>query len=263
MDNSLPKPNRMSLNRLFNSVKREKFPWMSEISSRAPMIAIQQVERAFRNFFAGRAEHPKFRSRASGQRFSLTNESVRVDGHSVHLPMVGRVRMAQEPRFSGKLMAVSVSRKAHRWFISFSYEMPEVPAGPTGTGIVGVDLGLRTLATLSDGTKIPNPRPHERMLISRKKKGSRNRRKANDRLARLRARVAGTRNDALHKLTTDLVSRFAVIGIEDLDVKGMQKNRKIARGVADSGFGEFRRQLAYKAGMSGTKVVVADRYYAS
>lgn len=139
--------------------------------------------------------------------------------------------------------------------------------------MVGVDLGVSALATLSTGEPpIPGPKPHKALLnrlrrlsrsLSRKQKGSANRRKAKARLARLHARIANIRSDALHKLTSDLTRRFRTIIIEDLNVKDMVRNRHLARAVSDMGFFEFRRQLEYKAAMRGGQVVVADRFFAS
>ncbi|WP_140162325.1 RNA-guided endonuclease InsQ/TnpB family protein, partial [Xylella fastidiosa] len=138
-----------------------------------------------------------------------------------------------------------------------------------------VDLGVLALATLSTGETICGPRPHRALLgrvrrlsrsVSRKVKGSTNRHKAKATLAHLHARIAAIRLDALHKLTSDLTRRFHTIGIENLTVKGMKgmvKNRHLARSIADMGFFEFRRQLEYKAAMCCAQVVVADRFFAS
>jgi putative transposase len=134
-----------------------------------------------------------------------------------------------------------------------------------------VDLGIKALATLSDDTPpVENPKALRGNLkkrlsrsLSRKLKGSANRRKAKSKLARLHARIANIRNDVMHKLTTDLVTRFAVIGVEDLNVRGMMANGRLARAVADVGMFEFGRQLAYKAAMTGARVVMADRWFAS
>ncbi|WP_249355545.1 transposase [Chloracidobacterium aggregatum] len=139
-------------------------------------------------------------------------------------------------------------------------------------GAVGVDVGVSALATLSTGETIPGPKPHTALLkrlrrlsksLSRKCKGSQNRKRAKARLAKLHARIANIRQDALHKLTTSLTRRFHTIGIENLNVRGMMGNRHLARSIADMGFYEFRRQLEYKAAMRGGVVVVADRFFAS
>lgn len=171
-------------------------------------------------------------------------------------------------------MSATVSRVADRWFVSLTVETQDDPRLPKAEnqGAVGVDLGVKVLATLSTGEMIPGPKAHKALLsrlqrlsrsLSRKKKGSCNRKKAKAKLARLHARISAIRGDALHKLTTNLTSRFHTIGIEDLNVRGMVRNRRLSRAVADMGFFEFRRQLEYKAEMRGSQVVVADRWYAS
>jgi putative transposase len=139
-------------------------------------------------------------------------------------------------------------------------------------GAVGVDVGVSALATLSTGEKIIGPKPHTALLkrlrrlsqsLSRKQKGSQNRRKARAKLAKLHARIAAIRLDALHKLTSSLTRRFHTLVIEDLNVRGMARNRHLARSIADMGFFEFRRQLEYKAERRGGMVMVADRFYPS
>jgi len=135
-----------------------------------------------------------------------------------------------------------------------------------------VDLGVSALATLSTGEVVPGPKAHTALLtrlrrlsrgLSRKQLKSRNREKARRKLARLHARISNIRADALHKLTTDLARRFPLIGIEDLNVKGMMRNHHLARSIADMSFYEFRRQLEYKAAMRGGRIAVADRWYPS
>jgi IS605 OrfB family transposase len=175
--------------------------------------------------------------------------------------------MRETLRFAGKILSATVSRVADRWFVSLAVDTQDDSHLPPAKnqGAVGVDLGVKVLATLSTGEVIPGPKPHKALLcrlqrLSRKKKGSSNHRKAKAQLAKLHARIAHIRSDALHQLTSDLTRRFHTVGIEDLNVKGMVKNRRLARSVADMGFFEFRRQLKYKAAMRAGRVVVADRY---
>jgi putative transposase len=164
---------------------------------------------------------------------------------------------------------------ADRWFVSITVDTQDNLHLPKAEnqGAVGVDLGVKALATLSTGEPpIPGPKAHTALLdrvqrrsrsLSRKQKDSANWRKAKANLAKLHARIANIRSDALNKLTTNLTCRFHTIGIEDLNVQGMVKNRHFARSVSDMGFFEFRRQLEYKAAMRGGLVVVADRWFAS
>ena len=273
-DASLPRPSQMALRRQLNGIKAERFPWMLEVSKNAPQMAIIQLGAAFKNFFAGRAKYPKFRKKGLHDRFSLTNDQFSVDGSRIRIPNLGWVRMRETLRFTGKIMSATVSRVADRWFVSITVDTPEDLPLPKAEnqGAVGVDLGVSALATLSTGESIVGPKAHKALLsrlqrlsrsLSRKIKGSSNRRKAKAKLARLHARIAAIRTDALHKLTTALTCRFHTIGIEDLNVKGMVKNRHLSRAVSDMGFFEFRRQLDYKTAQRGGVVVVADRWYPS
>ena len=199
--------------------------------------------------------------------------------------------MHEPLRFIGKVAEGPVSRTADRWFLSVTVEIPDPPSVPreTQTG-VGVDLGVSALATRSTGEKIVGPKAYADALtqlrrlskhFSRQREAatvraglhpgqpipkgmpsplSQNMRKTPRRMARLHARIANIRAHALHPLTTDLVQRFDVIAIEDLNVAGMLKNHPLARAIADLGFGEFRRQLAYKAAQRGKPVVIVSRW---
>jgi len=273
-DVTLPKPSQMALRRQLNALKREQFPWMLEVTKCAPQMAIIQLGDAFKNFFAGRAKYPQFRKKGVHDRFTLTNDQFSIDGCRIRIPNLGWVRMRESLRFAGKIMSATVSRVADRWFVSITVDTPDRSHLPPAEnqGAVGVDLGVSALATLSTGETIDGPKPHKALLarlqrlsrsLSRKEKGSANRKKAKGKLAKLHARIAAIRSDALHQLTTNLTRRFHTIVVEDLNVRGMVKNRHLARSIADMGFFEFRRQLEYKAAQRGGMIVVADRWYPS
>jgi len=274
-DNSLIKPSQMSLRRQLNALKREQFPWMLEVTKCAPQLAIIQLGQAFQNFFAGRARYPQFRKKGVHDRFSLSNDQFRIDGSRIRIPNLGWVCMREALRFSGKIMSANISRVADRWFVSITVDVPDSSHLPEAKnqGVVGIDLGVSALATLSTGEPpVAGPKAHKALLgrlrrvsrsLSRKQKGSANRNKAKHKLARLHARIANIRSDAMHKFTSDVTRRFHTLGIEDLNVRGMIKNRYLARSIADMSFFELRRQLEYKAGMRGGLVIVADRFYPS
>ncbi|TSE28102.1 transposase [Tepidimonas taiwanensis] len=252
-DNTLPKPSQAALRRQLNAIKRERFPWMLEVTKCAPQMAIIQLGEAFKNFFAGRARYPQFRKKGTHDRFTLANDQFDIDGCRIRIPNLGWVRMREALRFEGHIVSATISREAGRWFASIAIDTDCQPKRPAeNQGAVGVDLGVSALATLSTGEKIEGPKPLQSLLrrlrqlgkrLSRKRKGSRNWVKAKAKLARLHARIANIRRDALHKLTAELTRRFHTIGIEDLSVRGMVRNRHLARSIADMGFGEFRRQL--------------------
>ena len=253
---------------------------MTEVTKNAPQQAIKNLGTAFKNFFEGRADYPRFKKkgvshdsfRADPGTDKQHPNAVEVSGKRVKLPVIGWVKMREALRFNGKIKSATVSRTADRWFVSLTVEVDHTPPVHETQVAGGVDLGVRALATLSDGSAIEGPKALRKNLktlrrrsraLSRKVKGSANRRKAARKLARLHARIANIRKDALHKATTEIVRRFDVIGIEDLHVRGMMANGKLARAVADVGMFEFSRQITYKAAMQGVRIVVADRWFPS
>lgn len=273
VDNTLPKPSQYLLRKQLNAIKREQFPWMLEVTKCAPQMAIIQLGTAFRNFFAGRAAFPQFHKKGVHDSFTISNDLFSLDGCRICIPKLGWVRMRESLRFTGKIMSATISRVAGRWFVSITVEIEDALKQPAkNQGAVGVDLGISALATISTGKKIQGPKPYKVELrrlrrlsrsLSRKQKGSANRKKAQQRLARVHARIASIRQNSLHQLTFNLSSDFSVIGIEDLNVKGMMRNHHMARAIADMGFFEFKRQLRYKIAMRGGQIVVADRWFAS
>lgn len=272
-DPKLAKPSEAALRRQLNAIKRSEFPWMLEIAKNAPQMAITQLGRAFQNFFAKRAGFPTFRRKGRDERFSLTNEAFRVKDKLIRIPKLGWVRMHESVRYVGHILSATISRVAGHWYASITVEMsePSLPLAET-QGAVGVDLGITTLATLSNGEKITGPRPLSKLLkrlrrqsrnMSRKVKRSCNWMKAKLKLARLHDRIANIRRNSLHQLSNDLTRRFHTIGIEDLNVKGMLANGRLARVISDMGFHELRRQLEYKSAWRGRELLIADRWYPS
>lgn len=274
-DNTQTKPSQAALRRQLNAVKRVLFPWMLEVTKNAPQMAIIQLGDAFKNFFAGRSKYPQYKKKGkSHDSFTLSNDQFAVKASRIRIPNLGWVRMRESLRFNGKILSATISRTANRWYASISVETDEQSHLPIAEnqGVVGVDLGVKALATLSNGEVIAGVKPLKQLVatlkrlsrsLSRKTKGSANRHKAKQKIARLHARISFIRQNTLHQLTTDLTRRFHTIGIEDLNVKGMVKNRKLSRAISDMGFFEFRRQLEYKAQMRGGIIVIADRWYPS
>jgi putative transposase len=265
------KPSEISLRKQLNAAKQAQYPWMLESTKNAPQQAIKNLGVAFKNFFEKRAKYPRFKKKGIHDSFRADNGpgTFETDGKRIRLPKIGWVRTRETLRFEGRLLSATVSRCAQRWYVSIQVEVEDVPVVRKNHGTVGVDLGISHLATLSTGEHIDGPKPLKAALVrlrtlskavSRKKKGSRNRCKAVAKLARQHARVSDVRNDFLHKLTTDLVRRFNVIVVEDLNVRGMVKNRHLSRAISDMGFFEFRRQLGYKGPLFGSEILVYPRF---
>ena len=269
------KPSGLSLKKQFNAIKGEHFPWIYEVSKYAAQQPFLHLQSAFRNFFAKRARYPRFKRKGVHDSFYIGNDHLKLDGKRVWIPKLGWVRMREELRFRGTVVSAVISRRADKWFVSLTVELEDKPECCESQAAVGVDLGVRrlaSLATLSDEEAIEGPKPLRRELkklrrlcrqLSHKRKGSKNREKARLKLARLHYRLSCIRQDSLHKLTTYLTNNYGWIVIEDLNVKGMLANRRLARAISDMGFHEFRRQLEYKAALRGNHVVVANRWFAS
>lgn len=266
------KPNGSSLKKQFNAIRHVDFPWSGDVLRDATAQPFVNVQRAFKNFFEKRSRYPRFKKKGIHDSFYMANDKFEVDGGYIRIPHIGWVRMREELRFSGKILSAVVSRVAHRWFVSIAVDIPSPLATSENQAVVGVDLGVKVLATLSTGEKYEALKPLHDVLgrlqrlnrqLSRKQKGSNRRLKARQKVARLHYRVACIRKDVLHKTTTSLVQRFGTIVIEDLNVKGMAQNRHLSRAISDVGFGEFRRQLEYKVAAAGGRLVIADRWFPS
>lgn len=269
----LNKPSQVNLRKQLNAIKRTQFPFMMEVTKCSPQLAIMQLGDAFKRFFKGEANYPQFRKKGVNDRFSLSNDQLRIENQRIKIPNLGWVRMRENLRHNGKILSAKIFKKGENWFVSVAVELQEIikPTEKTNKN-VGIDLGITDLAVLSTGEKIQAPKPLKRYLtklkkaskqLSRKQKGSKNREKAKTKLSRLHYKISCTRQDFTHKLTTQLVKSYDVICIENLNVKGMVKNRKLSRAINDLGFYEFKRQLIYKANQWGKTVKEVDRFYPS
>lgn len=206
-------------------------------------------------------------------RFTLSNDQFRIDGQRIKIPNLGWVKMSEPLRFDGKTLSAKVFKKGGEWFVSVAVELAQAVMPETKTGkSIGIDLGITDLLVLSNGMKIQAPKPLKTQLaklrrlnksLSRKQKGSSNREKAKTKLSRLHAKIGNIRSNSLHQITTYLVSEYDVLAIEDLNVSGMVKNRKLSRAISDLGFYELKRQLIYKANQWGKAVKSVDRFYPS
>jgi putative transposase len=286
----------MKLHKLWNVTKKvdPALAWWSENSKCAYQEAFRDLDRALRDFIKSRKGErkgrrlgfPRFKKRGRCRdSFRLTG-TMRCAGTTVTLPRLGTIRTHEPTRKLARRLAngtarvtsATVSRTAQRWFVSFTAEVERaVPARHARPGsAIGIDLGVATLLTGADDagnvTTVPGPKPLRASLRklrrasrahSRKRPGSANRRKHAARLARIHAHAASVRADALHKATSQLAAHYETVVAEDLNVTGMLANRRLARAVADQGFGQARRMLGYKTARSGGTLIVADRWYPS
>lgn len=274
------KPTEISLRKLLNARKTGEFPWMQEVTKNAPQQAIKNLGAAFNRFFKGKAQYPKFKKKGKVKdSFRADNgpaqkgfDAVRVVGKKIQIPCLGWVKMTENLRFKGQIKSLIISRVADKWFATVAVEMESVAYGRKNQASVGIDLGIKALATLSNGKVIKGAKSHTRLLkrlkrqsrkLSLKKKQSMNSLRYARKLAKTHARIANIRRDYLHKATTDIVLNHSKIGIENLNVKGMSANRKLARHILDQSFYEFRRQLEYKSVLYGSQIFVADRFFPS
>lgn len=274
----------IDLHRELNALKKTAVPWMYEVSKCTPQEALRNLDNAFARFFRraklkaegklhGRLGYPQRKTRRRGLgSFRLTG-SIVVFHDTIQLPRLGRLRLKERGYLPTgmRVLSATVSEQAGHWYVSVLVEQ-EIIVPENIDAVIGVDLGVEALATFSDGTVVPNPRPLKRYLkkikrlhraVTHKRKGSKNRRKAANRLAKLYRRIANQRANTLHQLTTWLTKTKSVVVVEDLNVAGMLKNHHLAQAIGDVGFGEFRRQLVYKARWYGCHIIVANRWFAS
>jgi putative transposase len=279
----------VDLKREYNRIKREQFPWALEVTKCAPEQEFSHLAAALTNFFRMKEEgtqpklkHPRKDGEEAGfphfkskkhDRLScyLNNDKFRIDGNWLYVPKLGKVNMTEPLRFSGKILSAAISEQAGWWFVSISVEVPHVIPIHRG-GAIGIDLGIKTLAVSSEGEMFENQKHYRRNLgrikglskgLSRKREGSRNRGKNSAKLARAHDRVANQRADSLHKMTTYFAQTYALIGLEDLNAKGMLANHRLAQVVSDASFFEVKRQLLYKSEQYGGYVQLVDRWFAS
>jgi len=276
------RPTSIDLHKQWNEWKRENAPWWTEVSKCAPQEALRNLDQAYKHFFrrckqkTKRKGFPRFKSKNRGiGSFRLTG-SIRVSETHVTLPRIGTVRLKEREYLPTDvdISSVTVSERAGRWFVSLKAEVEnqDLRQKDEDHPVVGVDLGVKTLATVSDGTTFENPKALQSKLrklqrlqrsLSRKDRGSNKRRKTRERVAKLHWQIANVRMNALHQVTTHLARTKRVVVIEDLNVSGMMRNGYLARAISDVGMYEFRRLLEYKGEWYDCDVVVADRYFSS
>ena len=255
--------------------KTPEHAWLNEVSSVPVQQALRHLQTAFTNFFAKRARYPQYKRKDGPQSAEYTTSAFKWDGKSLKLAKMDEplaIRWSRTIPKAAKVTTVTVSLDAAgRYFVSLLCD-DAVAERPAVDGKVGIDLGLTHFAILSTGEKVAAPntfRKNEAKLaklqrrMTKKTKGSNRRKKAKLRVAKLHAKIADSRRDFLHKLSTRLINENQVIAVESLSVSNMQKNRCLSKSIADASWSEFLRQLEYKAKWYGRELVGIDRWYPS
>jgi putative transposase len=276
----------------WNRAKQDVAPWWAENSKEAYNSGLDALARALKNWTDSRSGRRKGRPMGFPRRkrkrrarvacrFTTGQIKVLPDRKHIQLPRIGVVKTHESTRKlarrleqgTARILAATITRQGDRWFVSFTVGVERaIPTGNRRTSVVGVDVGIRHLAMLSTGQIIANPHALQRSLrklrrlnreLARRTPRSRRRNQTRRRLARVHARAANLRRDALHKLTTTLATRHGTVVVEQLNVAGMVRNRYLARAISDTGMAELRRQLAYKTSWYGSRLVVADPFFPS
>ncbi|MFL9453052.1 MULTISPECIES: RNA-guided endonuclease InsQ/TnpB family protein [Nostocales] len=273
-DDKIPFPSAIELHKWLVALVKPENKWYYECSKSTPQMALRALRVAWKDGLEKRKGVPKFKKKGKQDSFTLEG-TIKVKGvKRIQVPVIGILKTYEKVP-SVPIKTCTISREADRWFISYKVEVKDLEPGCSLTWMhpdVGVDLGVKALATLSTGKVfegVKADKQHQaklsrmQWLHRNKVKGSANWKKAQMQIARLHRRVANLRKDYLHKLTTYIAKNHSFVTIEDLNVRGMMANHKLAAAVQDMSFYELRRQLEYKCKLVGTKLIVADRFYPS
>jgi putative transposase len=278
------KTNKFEQKKRFNVLKKEKYAWICDIAYTVMEREFENCDQAFQNFFRRckkgekRVGYPKFKSKKNGIGSFTLRGSIIVETNRIKLPKIGWIRLKEDkylPTNEVKIISANISERAGHWLISVLVDTQKeiVPLKLTDK-VIGVDLGIKELATCSNGKVFPNPKAlnksekklaHLQREVSRRVKGSNNRNKSKKKVARLHYRISNIRRYALNEVSNYLTvkAKPKIIVLENLNVNGMLQNRKLSKAISDASFSELRQQVEYKAKWYGEKVVIADRFYPS
>ena len=273
-------PSVYQLQKLVTAWKRTDAPWLAEVDSHALQQAAVNLGRAFDGFFrrcraGGKPGYPRFKSKRDTRQSYRTNWGISVpDARHIKLPKLGLVKARISRPVKGRIVSATIKRvPSGKYFcVLCCTDCPEPEAAPGAIAVLGIDAGVHDLMARSDGVKTANPKAlargerklaREQRRLSRKRKGSKRREKQKRKVALVHERIANQRKDAIHKATTEAVRESQAIAVEDLDVRGMEKNRRLAKSVSDASMSEMARQLEYKCAWHGRGFVKVGRFYPS
>ena len=258
--------------------KQEEFEWLNECPRDTLEQSLRNLEAAFSNFFKKNAKYPKFKSKKHSRCSVKFMQHIHFDfvNWTVKLPKIGKIYLCKSRTFNqtkNKIFNCTVSRDhcGTYWCVVTVDDFQEIPskAEIRKDNSVGIDLGIKDYAILSDGRKFSNPKhlentknklAHLQKVFARKEKGSKNYEKMRIKVAKCHRKIANKRNDYLHNLSSYLVNNYKTICLEDLNIKGMQKNHHLARAIQDASWGEFTRQLQYKSDWNGDNIIYIGRF---
>ena len=273
--------------------KEEEYSWLNLSDSMALQESLRDLDRAFQNFFRKNSDYPVFHSKHEKQSYRTRNQNnnIRIEGNRIILPKIGKVKIKLSRQIQGRILNATISKtKTNKYFVSLCCEYEEELKTNSG-GVIGIDVGLKEFYTDSNGTVVDNPKylaKYSRKLLKEQKKLSRmikmnidhytsnrvpvykkplseckNIQKQRVKLARIHEKISNSRSDLLHKASTTLVKENQIIAVEDLNVKGMIRNHKLARSINDVSWSEFHRLLECKAKEYDSVFIKVPRFYAS
>lgn len=251
---------------------KKELVWLKEVDSTALQTSLKDLDSSFKKFFKEKLGYPRHKSKKNLVQSYTSKMNIKVFDKHIQLPKLGLVKYAKSRDIEGRIIKATIRKNpAGKYFVSITCEV-EIKQLTKTNNRVGIDLGIKSFATLSTGEEVSNPKYLNEYLnqlrywqrkLSRRVKGGKNREKARLKVARIHEKIVNCRTDFLHKLSSRMINENQVIAIEDLNVEGMLQNHKLSRHISDVSWSEFRRQLEYKANWYGRELKVIGRFEAS
>ena len=252
--------------------KMEEYNWLKEVNSQSLIATIMHLDTAYKNFFKKKSKFPRYKKKGDNQSFTIP-QHIRIENGKIYFPKFSEgIRLKEHRKLEGKICNATISKTAtNQFYVSIIVEKEIEPLQQNNNN-VGIDLGIKDLCILSNGTRYENIKPLKKHLkkikylqrqLSKSKKASKRRDKRKLKLAIIHQRIHNQRLDYLHKITKSITDENQVIVIEDLNVNGMMKNHHLAQAISDVSWHEFKRQLEYKCKWKGRQLVIIDRFFPS